>query len=84
MKSNDIDIGKIIQKKIKEDGHSITWVARKMNCDRTNIYKIFQNSHINTLQLLRISKVLNYDFFIHFSEYFAENKKSVEFFATEM
>lgn len=43
------------------------WLAKKINCDRTNIYKIFQRPSIDTELLARISKALDYDFFLDLS-----------------
>jgi len=65
--NTEIHIGKLIKDKLKEDGHSVVWLARKMPCDRTNIYNIFKNSHIDTRQLTRISLILRYDFFTYYS-----------------
>lgn len=44
------------------------WLAKKVNCDRTNIYKIFQRASIDTELLSRISKALDYDFFMELSQ----------------
>ena len=44
------------------------WLAKKNNCDRTNIYKIFQRPSIDTALLSRISKALEHDFFVDLSE----------------
>ena len=74
--SEEIHIGKLIRKKWEEDGHSVSWLARKMSCDRTNIYKIFEKKHIDVVQLLRISLILNHDFFAYYSDYFVKNKKA--------
>ncbi len=43
------------------------WLAKKINCDRTNVYKIFQRPSIDTELLSRISKALDYDFFLELS-----------------
>ena len=42
---------------------TVTWLARELNCDRTNIYKIFSRSTLDTDLLIRLSRVLHYDFF---------------------
>lgn len=44
-----------------------TWLARKINCERPNVYYIFQQPSINTDLLLRISIALNHDFFSYYS-----------------
>ena len=58
-----IHIGKEIEDELRRQERSVTWLARKINCDRTNIYRIFRNQVIDTNLLLRISQVLNRNFF---------------------
>jgi len=67
MSNNDKPIGKFIQEKLKESGRSVVWFAKEMGCDRTNAYKIFDKTNIDIVQLRRISKILNYNFFNHCS-----------------
>lgn len=57
-----IDIGVIIREKLKERGKPVVWLARQLSCSRTNIYKIFDKRSIDTNELMRISKILEYDF----------------------
>lgn len=45
------------------------WLAGKINCRRQNIYYIYEQPSLNTDLLMRISKVLNVDFFHIISEY---------------
>ena len=59
---DEIHIGKIIRKKMKEEGRAASWLAKKMNCDRSNVYKIFEKSNIDVALLLNISKILSHDF----------------------
>ena len=63
-----IHIGKIIKDVLKEQERTPTWLARKINCERPNIYYIFQQQSINTELLLRISNALQHDFFRYYSE----------------
>lgn len=42
---------------------TVTWFALQLNCDRRNIYNIFVRQSIDTELLLRISKILQYNFF---------------------
>lgn len=51
-----------------------TWLAKKINCERTNIYYIFRQPSINTELLMKISLVLNVDFFKFYSQKFEQNK----------
>ncbi|MDR1847002.1 MAG: transcriptional regulator [Bacteroidales bacterium] len=57
-----IHIGELIRQKVEEQGLSITEFARKINCERTDVYYIFKQQTLNTEKLNLISKVLNYDF----------------------
>lgn len=45
--SHDVDtmihIGSLIEKKLREQGRTVTWFAAALHCDRTNVYKIFKN-----------------------------------------
>lgn len=52
------------------------WFADQLACSRTNIYKIFERTSIDTADLLRICTILDYDFFAEYSKRLKENKKS--------
>ncbi len=58
-----INIGRMIEQVLREQGRSVSWFAKQIYCERTNVYSIFQRSSLDTELLLRISKVLSYDFF---------------------
>lgn len=62
-----IHIGSLIRQKLQEQGRTVTWFAFALHCDRTNVYKIFQKSSIDSSLLYRISCVLNYDFFAEYT-----------------
>ncbi len=64
----DIDIGKLIREKLDENGQSASWLAKKVNCDRSTLNKLLKRNHIDTDLLLRISKTLNFDFFSYYSD----------------
>ena len=63
MSSFDIHIGEEIKKELEKQKLGITWLSRKLYCDRSNIYDIFKRSSLDTGLLLRISTVLNRNFF---------------------
>lgn len=63
-----IHIGQLIREELIRQERTPAWLARKINCERTNIYDIFERSSINTDLLVRISKVLNFDFFAVYSQ----------------
>ena len=58
-----VHIGTLIKAELDRQERTVSWFARKLNCDRSNIYKIFKRSTIDTDLLLRISTVLACDFF---------------------
>lgn len=61
-----IHIGELIREELRRQERSVAWFARKLYCDRTNAYNIFRRSSIDTETLLRISRILDHDFFIHY------------------
>lgn len=69
-----IHIGQIIEKVIHNQERSITWFSKKLYCDRTNVYSIFKRQSIDTELLLRISKILNHNFFDYYTEEFTNNQ----------
>ena len=74
MKHNHIYIGQFIQKTLKEKGVSVKWLAKKIHCNPSNIYKIFQKQYIDTQLLLKISIALDTDFFFYYSDFIKERK----------
>jgi hypothetical protein len=57
------------------EGRSATWLAERLNCHRSNIYKIYESPTIDTTLLHRISRILEYDFFKDCSEEFVSESK---------
>ena len=54
---------------------SASELAKLIPCERTNVYNIFKRKSLDARLLMRISKVLNYDFFIELSDMaFPKNK----------
>lgn len=68
-----IHIGEIIKGKLDLERRSISWFAREMNCDRSNMYKMLSRSHLDTNFILRASKVLKHDFFKEISDLLKES-----------
>ncbi len=61
-------IGKLIKEELERQERTVSWLARKLSCDRSNVYRIFQKQSIDTSVLKRISIILNHDFFVDLSE----------------
>ncbi len=58
-----IHIGKLIEEELRRQGRSVSWFASRLYCDRTNVYSIFRRKSIDTDLLIRISHILDYNFF---------------------
>lgn len=65
-------IGILIKEELERQERSISWFARKLACDRSNIYRLFQKESIDTNLLARISILLGRDFFLDLSQYIKE------------
>ncbi len=61
---NTIHIGQEIEAVFSKTEHSISWFAKKLNFDRSNVYNIFKRKSIDTDLLFEISEILDFDFFI--------------------
>ncbi|MDR2410962.1 MAG: XRE family transcriptional regulator [Bacteroidales bacterium] len=72
--TQDLHTGSLIAKKLREKERTVSWFANKLCCSRNNIYKIFQKPHIDTELLLRISIILDFDFFSSYSDYLKKLK----------
>ena len=62
-----LHIGKIIEEELRRQERTVTWLSRKIHCDRRNIYDIFSRPSIDTDLLFKLSIALNRDFFAYFS-----------------
>lgn len=65
-------IGILIKEELENQERSISWFARKLSCDRSNVYRLFQKESIDTALLVRISILLRRDFFLELSNYIKE------------
>lgn len=61
-------IGNQIKMKMKEKKKSVVWLANELGYSRINIYKIFDKRSIDSNILLRISTILDFDFFSLYTE----------------
>ncbi len=63
-----VHIGKLIEEELHKQERSVTWFAKKLCYERTNVYSIFKRESIDTALLVRISKILHHNFFIYYNE----------------
>ena len=61
-------IGTRIKQVLKEKHKPVTWLAKEINCERTNIYNVFSRKDISTGLLQRLSLVLEHVFFKELSQ----------------
>ncbi len=73
-----IHIGGLIKAELYRQGRSIGWFARNLYCDRTNVYDIFKRQSLDTALLLRISSLLQKDFFQAYSALLEEELRPNE------
>lgn len=71
-----VHIGQLIETELHRQERSVIWLARKLYCDRTNVYSIFKRQSIDTDLLMRICHILNYDFFCCYSNDFRQDVPS--------
>lgn len=70
-------IGKLIKEELAaRQGRSITWLAAQLGYSRQYVYKLFRRKWIYTDLLLKISDLLDYDFFRCFSEWREQRDKT--------
>lgn len=69
-------IGSLIKEELERQERSISWFARKLSCDRSNVYRLFQKNSIDTELLTRISIILNRNFFVEIAENTEKRAKS--------
>lgn len=62
-----IHIGQLIERTLKEQGRTVTWFAGQLCCTRPNVYKIFKKDNMDIKLLVRISDILQVDFFSVYS-----------------
>lgn len=62
-----LHIGNEIRNELLRQGRSVAWLARKLGCKREQCYRIFAKKSIDTDLLLRISKILQHNFFTYYT-----------------
>ena len=62
MAKYDMHIGHLIKSVFDESGMSVSEFARLIDCERTNVYSIFERASINIDLLVKISQILQHNF----------------------
>jgi len=76
MSQNELEIGALIRQEMKKQGRKASWLAEKICCSRTNVYKLFKKTSIDLSLMQKIGKALDIDLFAYFSENQHNNKKT--------
>lgn len=66
-KITDIHIGQFIKEVVVQKGVKVPWIAQQLGCHRNNVYLIFSRQWIDTGTLMKLSIILQYDFFAELS-----------------
>ncbi len=70
-----MNIGEQIEAILRKQGKSAAWLATQIPCERTNVYNIFRRKSLDVRLLMKISQILEYDFFKDLSEEAFPKKK---------
>lgn len=62
MQEREVHIGKLVKSVFDESGMSVAELARRLHCERTNVYTIFRRSSVDVELLSRLSKILKHNF----------------------
>ena len=74
----EIHIGKQVKLVLEAKGISVTEFAKRINKSRENVYSIFNRKSIDTGLLIKISEVLEFDFFRSLSKSCLELEQTVQ------
>jgi len=59
----EIHFGQLIKEEFDRQGRRATWLAAELNCNRSNVYSIFQRENIDAQMLIKLSQALDHNFF---------------------
>lgn len=61
---HEFHMGNLIKAVFDKSGLTVAEFAKRIHCDRTNVYKIFARQSLDTALLVKISKALQHNFFV--------------------
>ena len=73
--TGNLHIGQLIQEQLKKDQRSVGWLSRQIPCTRNHVYKLFKRSSLDSELLLRISLVMQFNFFKYYTAKFLQTMK---------
>jgi AraC-like DNA-binding protein len=63
-----VNVGQLIKEELESQERTVSWLARKLNCTRATVYRIFDKVSLDTALLAEVSQILHRDFFRELSE----------------
>jgi len=73
MELKTIHLGNMVKRELKAQGRTVVWLARTINMERSSIYKMFERNTLDVGLLIRISLVMDHDFFQDISDKIRDN-----------
>ena len=73
--ADNLHIGQRIQEQLMKDQRSASWLARQIPCSRNHVYKLFKRPSLDGELLLRISVVMQFNFFQYYTASFKQAMK---------
>ena len=58
----------MIKRELRAQGRSVSWLARTIKMERSSIYKIFERNSLDVALLIKISVIMDHDFFVDVSK----------------
>lgn len=72
------NVGKMVKTLLEQKGVGVTWLAKRLGCHRNNVYLILGRSWADSQTMMRLSFILDYDFFAVFSQYYNDRKENID------
>ena len=63
-----VNTGQNIKEELQRQERTVSWLARKLNCTRAAVYRIFDKNSIDTALLTQIFLILHRNFFRELSD----------------
>jgi lambda repressor-like predicted transcriptional regulator len=70
----ELHIGHMVKAELERQGRSVAWLAKQIGYTRQNLYHLLGRPYIYTDLLLKISDILDYDFFGYLSSKWQNNR----------
>jgi len=62
--------GSIVEKVVRREGHSLTYLAKEIGVNRRSLYNWFLQQRLNTEVIIKVGRAINHDFSAEFPKLF--------------